>query len=79
MVTTLDPDSYSSQISRLVAMNTRLETRLRVIIKERDNLDQLLREANAALADAGIPYKQGNIRERINAYQVFKSSLIFNM
>jgi hypothetical protein len=67
----------ASQISRLLAMNSRLEARLRSLMKERERLTRLLDEADAALAAAGIPYLQDNIRERISAYQVFRNVQIF--
>ena len=65
----------ASQASRLMAMNARLESRIRVLAKEREGLASLLDEANAALAAAGVPYAKGNIRERISAYQVFRNLL----
>jgi hypothetical protein len=68
------PDD-ASQASRLMAMNARLESRVRVLAKEREGLARLLDEANAALASAGVPYAKGNIRERISAYQVFRNLL----
>jgi hypothetical protein len=52
-------------------MNTRLESRLRTLLKDRERLSRLLTEADAALAAAGVPYLQDNIRERISAYHVF--------
>jgi hypothetical protein len=70
-------EGNASQISRLLAMNTRLEARLRSLVTEREKLARLLDEADAALAAAGIPYLQDNIRERISAYQVFKKVQIF--
>ena len=79
MVMTAPMNSQDCQTSRVMAMNARLEARLRILASERDKLEKLLDEANTALADAGIPYRQGNIRERINAYKVFKNVLIFPM
>jgi len=62
----------TSTTYRLITMNARLESRLRSTLKELDELRKFLDEANTALASAGVPYKEGNIRERISAYQVFK-------
>lgn len=73
----LAPEGQASQVSRLLAMNTRLEARLRSLMQEREKLARLLDEADAALAAAGIPYIQNNIRERISAYRVFKKVRIF--
>ena len=70
-------EGHASQISRLLAMNSRLEARLRSLVQEREKLARLLDEADAALKAAGIPYLQDNIRERISAYQVFKKVRIF--
>ena len=70
-------DGHASKISRLLAMNSRLEARLRSLMEEREKLSRLLDEADAALKAAGIPYLQDNIRERISAYQVFKKVRIF--
>jgi hypothetical protein len=58
-----------------MAMNARLESRIRGLSREREGLARLLDEANAALAAAGVPYAAGNIRERISAYLVFRSVL----
>lgn len=71
------PAAGGSQISRLVAMNSRLEARLHALGREREKLARLLAEADAALAAAGIPYVQDNIRERISAWQVFRRVQIF--
>lgn len=68
-----DPQGLESpQATGLAAMIARLRARLRALTQERDGLVKLLDEADAALAKAGVPYQQGNIRERISAYQVFK-------
>jgi hypothetical protein len=62
----------AGQIPGLTAMIARQGARLRALARERDDLVKLLDEADAALAKAGVPYQQGNIRERISAYQVFR-------
>ena len=66
----MDRDHF--QTVRLLAMVTRLEARLRHMAEERDRVRKLLDEADAALAAAGVPYRPGNIRERISAYRVFR-------
>jgi len=70
------PEAHVSPLFRLITMNIRLETRLRNARRELDKVRKLLDEANAALAFAGVPYQQGNIRERISAYQVNNHAMI---
>jgi regulator of replication initiation timing len=64
-------EQLRARISRLVVKVGKLEAKVRALSEEHTKLRLLLAEANAALAEAGVPYLQGNIRERINAYQVF--------
>jgi len=71
------PGSRPGETSRLIAKLALLEARLRTLEDERDLLKVLLNEADAALAEAGVRYRQGNIRERISAYQVFSKVMIF--
>jgi hypothetical protein len=65
-------DQLRGRITRLVAKVNRLEAKARALSEEDAKLRLLLGEANDALAEAGVPYLQGNIRERINAFQVFQ-------
>ena len=67
------PAGRATQNPQLIATLARVEARLRVLLREREALQAMLFESDAALARAGIRYEPGNIRERISAYQVFKA------
>ena len=66
-----------SRMEHLMAMVAHSDARIKVLTEELNKVEKLLDDASEALADAGIPYQQGNVRERINAYKVFKDVMIF--
>jgi len=67
----------ASKVDKIITMVTRFDTKLHSLAEELTEVRGLLDEANKALADAGIPFHQGNIRERISAYQVFRKVMTF--
>ena len=73
----LPMEPHASRPGYMVTMITRFDSRLRILAEELNRAEKLLDEANKALAEAGVPYRQGNIRERISAHQVFRRVWMF--
>jgi len=75
--THLPVEISASNAERLISMVARSDARIHSLTEELKKVRELLDESNKALADAGIPYRQGNIRERISSYQVFRKIMTF--
>ena len=70
-------EAHAGRTEYMVTMVTRFDSRLRILTDELNKVEKLLDDANKALAEAGVPYRQGNIRERISAHQVFRRVMMF--